>query len=193
MGSMTPLLPTVVGTVLGGPYGTLGRQATSILLSQAEASRTERARQEDLAREQAEAARRREVFAADQAQERDALARRQTAAVAGAEADASTRVEALTAQSEAAERRRTDALRRAIGEARARLASRGVGGTGGSADALLAGLRRAGADEAAEAEEEDGLRRRSIREDLAALNRRNLLEVTELAERQRLEWLSRTF
>jgi hypothetical protein len=68
-----------------------------------------------------------------------------------------------------------------------------VGGTGGTADALLAGLRRGSADEAAEAEEEDGLRRRSIREDLAALDRRNLLEVTELAERQRLEWLSRAF
>ncbi len=74
------------------------------------------------------------------------------------------------------DRRRREALRRAIAARRVRSSARGVGGPGGSADAVLLGLLSESERRSADARSLDDLRFLEIRRRIAEGNRRSLLE-----------------
>ncbi len=114
------------------------------------------------------------------------------------EADAAARSDALltdqtqerakiAADRQSAERKRRNALRRAVARENAGAAARGIPPASGSAEAILLGLATDSDAESAEASRLDRLRLAAMADEHAALRRRNLLELTELTERHRIE------
>ncbi|MDQ2105467.1 hypothetical protein [Azospirillum isscasi] len=117
----------------------------------------------------------------------------QAATLAEKEGDARTRLAQASAAAQADERRRVDALRRTGARTRAALGSNGVSAADGSGEAILLGVVKDGAAERAEAEGADRLKREAIQQEVDGVRRRNLLEQAQLAERQRLEFMSRFY
>ncbi|MGQ9366633.1 hypothetical protein [Azospirillum sp. ST 5-10] len=142
-----------------------------------------------------EAARRREMqwLSQSQTQAYEQLRARQTGDQASAVTDARNRLTTLTEQAQADERRRRDALRRAMGRSRAALGAGGVSAADGSGEAILLGLVADSDAERGEARRLDTLKRQAIQQEVDNTRRRNLLEQAQLAERQRLDFLSRYF
>lgn len=99
----------------------------------------------------------------------------------------------LTADEQEAERKRRAALRAAVSRTRAQLGGQGISATDGSGEAILLGLVREEAEDAEAANRRDALREAALEAEADAGRRRNLLEQTRLAERQRLERLARGF
>ncbi|HYH18037.1 MAG TPA: hypothetical protein VD995_05410 [Azospirillum sp.] len=132
-------------------------------------------------------------LARTQDQEAAQVRARQETEAAGQDADARTRLTALTTQAEADERRRRDALRRAMARSRASLGGQGVSAADGSGEAILLGLVNETDTEGKEAARVDQLKRQAIQQEIDNRRRRNLLEQAQLAERQRLEFLSKYF
>jgi len=102
-----------------------------------------------------------------------------------------TQAARIRAEGDAADRTRTRALRRAVGRVRAQLGGQGISTSDGSGEAILLGLVREAEEDAADARRLDTLRLKALEEEDAALQRRNLLDLTRLQERQRLERLAR--
>lgn len=94
--------------------------------------------------------------------------------------------ERIAADAAAAENSRLAALRRAVARQRANFGAQGTGADGGSAGAVLLGLFDESAEELAQREKIDDLRRRSL--DLGAAQRGalNTLQYSQLQERQKL-------
>lgn len=97
----------------------------------------------------------------------------------------------LTQDAQSAEAARRTALKRAVARQRAAFGAQGTGSSGGSAQAVLLGLFDESEGERADREKLDTLRLSAIDSDLAAQKQSNLLELTQLAERQKLERLGR--
>ena len=90
--------------------------------------------------------------------------------------------------SEAEETRRL-ALRRAVSRQRAQFGAQGVGSNTGSSEAVLLGLFDESDDERSRREELDTLRNRALDTNLAQEKSLNLLQATQLAQRQKLSRL----
>lgn len=95
--------------------------------------------------------------------------------------------EKIAADTESAERERRDALRRAVARQRAAFGAQGVGSGSGSSEAVLLGLFEESDDDRVERERLDDLRNRFISQDLSEQSRINVLQRSQLAEKQKLE------
>lgn len=104
--------------------------------------------------------------------------------------DAALERERIAVQAQAAEEDRQRALRRAVSRQRANFAGSGISSANGSAQAVLLGLFDESEEELAQRERLDNLRNRSI--DLGVSQNRslNVLQATQLKERQKLNNLS---
>lgn len=171
MGAITPVL-TTLGSLAGAVTAT--RSAVQTLRG---AGRGWGDPQDALRRQQAQDL--------SQLKARQALEERQAAQEADL-ARARNHIE-----SGAAEEARRAALKRAVARQRALFGAQGTGSTGGSAQAVLLGLFDESDAEKAQRERLDGVRQAVLETDLSARRQANLLQLTQLAERQRLERLSR--
>lgn len=127
------------------------------------------------------------ILAATQAQDLAQLQAGQAGDLAALQAANRSEAERIAAQAAETERQRRNALRRAVGRSRARLGGQGLSSADGSGEAILLGLIDDSAAEAGSSQRLDSLRLRTLAEREEAANRRNLLELSQLQERQRLE------
>ena len=88
------------------------------------------------------------------------------------------------------EQARRDALRQAVAKTKTSLAGQGVDPTDGSGEAILLGQIRASDQNRQASAAATQLRQQALTQQADVLNQRNLLEQTQLAERQRLQWLN---
>ena len=187
-----PLAGSVVNSV-SGSSGATNRERELALASRLRQEEQERAwRRED---ERAEQARAREMEWLTRGQNQTAshLRASQGEALRGQEGEAGLRRAQLATTAEADERRRVDALRRAMGRTRAGLGGRGVSSVDGSGEAILLGLVGETVSERRDAQALDQIRLQTIQQELDDRRRLNLLEQAQLAERQRLEFMSRFY
>ena len=98
------------------------------------------------------------------------------------EAQARGQIEQLQQSVQASERQRQNAIKRALATQRARYGAQGIG-TGGSADAVLAGMAAEAERETREARKAAQLRINQIREQGAWQNTKNLLDTSQFANR----------
>ena len=89
--------------------------------------------------------------------------------------------------SAAAEQTRLSALRRAVARQRAAYGVSGLSSTGGSAEAVLLGLFEESDDERETRARLDDIRNRTLEQNLDAQKRLNVLQVSQLKQKQRLE------
>lgn len=134
----------------------------------------------------------RESAAAQEAAMRQ-LQRQQAENMRQAQENAALTRSQLALQSEAAERERRNALKRAVARQRANFGSQGTGSGAGSAQAVLLGLFEESEADLAEREKLDALRRSALDLDIAQQNRLNLIQREQLRENQKLSNLSRNF
>ena len=106
------------------------------------------------------------------------------------QAEAELARENIAVQSRASEEARLSALRRAVARQKAQFGSSGVGSSGGSARAVLLGLFDETEEELAEREKLDNLRNRALDLSLTSQNSMNVLQRTQLQERQKIDRLS---
>ncbi|CAO3447986.1 hypothetical protein [Azospirillum largimobile] len=157
-----------------------------------------RQREQELQRQRDEAAaavRAKEMddFRSAQEQTLAQLRASQEQTVHSKETDAQTQLAQLTAAADAAEQRRLTALRQAVSKTRAGLGARGVTAQDGSGEAILLGLTNSSETERKDAQATEQLKRAAIQQSLDEAKRRNLLELSQLADRQRLEYMSKFF
>jgi hypothetical protein len=122
-----------------------------------------------------------------QASQRVELEARQDDAAAVAARQREEATTRLSIEADLANRRRTRALRRAVGRLRAQLGAQGISTADGSGEAILLGQIRETEEEAEAARQLDRLRLRTLEAEAEEMNRSNLLERARLLERQRLE------
>lgn len=127
--------------------------------------------------------RQQEDLALRQLRERQSLEEAQSAANAGFER------ERLATEARQAEDERRSALKRAVARQRANFGSQGVGSQGGSSQAVLLGLFDESEEDLARRQELDNLRSRALDQNLSQQSALNLLQATQLAERQRIRRL----
>lgn len=95
--------------------------------------------------------------------------------------------EKIALDQQQAEKDRKASLKRAVARQRALSGARGVSGDSGSGEAILLGLFEESDDEREERQRLDSLRKKSLDQDIENRQRQNLLEVSQLRERQALE------
>ena len=122
--------------------------------------------------------------ALEQLKQRQALDERQRAQ------DAEFQRQSIALDAQEAEESRREALRRAVSRQRANFGAQGVGSGSGSSQAVLLGLFEESGDEKRRREELDNLRLNAIDQDLAQNRSINVLQRTQLAERNRLNNIS---
>jgi hypothetical protein len=110
-----------------------------------------------------------------------------------AQATADEKRNLINLEAQEAEDIRKAALKRAIAKRNAKFGATGIGGTGGSREAILLGLYDESDTEKQRQAELDKLRFNAIDNDLSNLQSRNILQQTQLAEQQRLQSLSSRF
>lgn len=110
-----------------------------------------------------------------------------------AQKDADLERERAALESDSAESKRRAALKRAVARQRAEFGAEGIDATGGSAEAVLLGLFDESEDDLRERERLDSLRSRVVDQNLSGQKSLNLLQATQLAERQKLERISEGF
>lgn len=96
----------------------------------------------------------------------------------------------LAVQSQEAQRERQAALKRAVARQRAQFGASGVGAGSGSGEAVLLGLFSESEEERAARERLDGFRFGAIDQNIEQQRRLNVLQRTQLRERQKLNGLS---
>lgn len=150
---------------------------------------------EEQARAEAERQRAREMDWLAQSQNQAAGQQRanQAADMADRQAGAQTQLAQIAASAATEERRRVDALRRTMARTRAALGASGVSAADGSGEAILLGAVNDSAMERQDADRIDQIKRQAIQQELDNARRRNLLEQAQLADRQRLEFMSRFY
>jgi len=97
----------------------------------------------------------------------------------------------IVREQEQSDRRRKEALRRAVARRRAGLGARGIDAAGGSGEALLLGLVNEAALQAADEHADTRSRYEAVQRDLDHRQRVNLLDRGRLANEDRLTALSR--
>ena len=97
--------------------------------------------------------------------------------------------ERIATQSAQDEQERRDALRRAVARQRASFGADGISSSGGSSQAVLLGLFDETEDELQRRTELDSLRNRALDLDTQQASSLNLLQATQLSERNRLNRL----
>ena len=127
--------------------------------------------------------RREQDQALQQLQDRQALQQRQLAQ------DTALEKQQIALQRAQADEERRAALRRAVARQRASFGSQGVGSNGGSSEAVLLGLFEESDDERAKREKLDQARYGALDNNMAQSRSLNLLQATQLAERQKLSRL----
>ena len=116
------------------------------------------------------------------------LRQQQNAQVREQEQNATLERDKIKAEAEATEKRRVSALRRAVARQRAQFGGSGLTSNGGgSAQAVLLGLFDESDDERVERERLDELRNRTLDQNLENRRSLNVLQLSQLRERQRLE------
>ena len=115
------------------------------------------------------------------------LQNRQAQSTAEAQAQADKNRAQIALDAKTAEATRLAALKRAVAKRNARNGAAGIGGLGGSREAVLLGLYNESETEKKNREDLDKLRYNAIDSDLGLNASRNILEQTQLAERQRLD------
>jgi hypothetical protein len=121
------------------------------------------------------------------------LSQDQATAGQAQQADIATRraqIETSAASDEAA---RLKALRRTVGRTRASLGSRGGGTSDGSGEAVLLGLVADTNQDQEEAIVTNRLRTQALAQEVTDTQKNNLLERSQLAEKQRLELFSNAY
>ncbi|CAK0740082.1 hypothetical protein CCP2SC5_1050006 [Azospirillaceae bacterium] len=147
--------------------------------------------QQKLAAEQEYRQRALEQLAAEQSLEATQLVDNQNQDLESATGDLQSRVSQIRAAATVDEGRRRDALRRAMAKTRASLGAAGLGTADGSGEAILLGQVNATDQEQKAAETSNQLKIDSLNQQLEDRYRRNLLAQSQLAERQKLQYLSR--
>ena len=107
-----------------------------------------------------------------------------------AQEDARLQREKIFGDAEEAARKRRDALKRAIAKQRVRFGGQGISSEDGSGEAILLGLFDANQIDEAEAARLDTLRLNALDQDIAQTKRLNVLQATQLAERQKYKTTS---
>lgn len=93
----------------------------------------------------------------------------------------------IASETAAVELRRKQALKRAVARQKTLFSAQGLGGeTAGSNEAVLLGFMNSSEEEAAQNDQMANLRRTALEQSLAAQKQKNLLESTQLAQRQSL-------
>lgn len=133
----------------------------------------------------------------DQAAEQDValqqLQQKQQAEMRTAQENAALEREKIKLESEAAEKDRRAALKRATARQRAQFGGSGIDTTSSSsAQAVLLGLYDESEAERQEREALDNLRNRALDSNLAQRSRLNVLQQTQLRERQKLNSVSKS-
>lgn len=113
-----------------------------------------------------------------------ALQKKQTAQ------DIALEKERLSLEARNAETTRKDALKRSVARQRAQFGAQGVGSGGGSSQAVLLGLFEESEDEREKREATDALRARAIDEGVSQQGALNILQRTQLAEKNKIKTLS---
>ncbi|GJL84244.1 MAG: hypothetical protein DHS20C02_00190 [Micavibrio sp.] len=162
MGGITPVLQLL-------PVISQGVGLVSNIVSSESAVRDQRAGQD---------------LALQQLQQRQAEQQRQS------REDAALDRERIAADADASERKRRDALRRAVSRQRAQFGGSGISSSGGSAEAVLLGLFEETDNEREERERLDNLRFGAIDQNLSQQRRLNVIQRTQLQESQRIGRLS---
>lgn len=175
--AVTPALGQVADTIQRQRAQSQAQQAAERSL---ETERQARERQLDLLRQEQSVA---------SAQ----LRRGQAETLRGLNADTRNRLTQIDETATTDETQRRDALRSAMARTRASLGARGIGTADGSGAAVLSGLVGEADQERQASQAGDRLRRQALTQPVDDQRRRNLLEQTQLAERQRLELLSRLY
>lgn len=88
-----------------------------------------------------------------------------------------------------AERKRQDSLKRAVARQRTQFGSQGISTTGGSSQAILLGLFDESEDDRLQRDRLDGIRTSALDQNVAQQGRLNLLQSSQLAEKQRISRL----
>lgn len=175
MGAITPVLNTL-GSVAGTISAT--RSAVQTLRGAGHGwSDSDAAAKKDQRREQ--------DLAMAQLKARQALDEEQAAQ------DAAQARDRMALDAQTSETARRAALKRAVARQRAAFGAQGTGSSDGSAQAVLLGLFDESEAERADRERLDGLRAAALDSDLSGRRQANLLQITQLGQRQTLERLSR--
>lgn len=118
------------------------------------------------------------------------LKAQQNAQIRAAQENAALDKQRLALDAKAAEDDRKRALRRAVARQQTIFGSSGIGGQGGSSQAVLLGLVNESEQERTRREDLDRIRLSAIDTDLAQQKRLNVLQRTQLQERNGLDNLS---
>lgn len=121
----------------------------------------------------------------------NSLRARQDADSVALRANVQNQADQIAANAASDERKRQQALRRAVGRTRAQLGSQGISTADGSGEAILLGQMQEAGEEKADADRLNALRIKALEQQQQSEYQRNLLELSELQERQRLERLAR--
>jgi len=129
---------------------------------------------------------------ASQAQALSELQTRQDQQLQNLEQQAALERQSIAADAAESERKRRTALKKAVSRQRANFGASGLGASGGSSgEAVLLGLFQESEAERVERENSDNLRLSSIDQSLYNQRRLNLIQRTQLLERQRIGDASR--
>jgi len=108
-----------------------------------------------------------------------------------AQQDATLQRQQMQTQTDQAEQQRRQALKRAMAKQRAYYGAQGVSTDSGSAEAVLLGMFQESDEERANREKLDQLRSQALSQSQAQTQQLNLLQQTQLKERQYVDYLSR--
>ncbi len=118
------------------------------------------------------------------------LQQSQAADTTAADATIQTQMDQAQLSANTAEQARRDALRQAVAKTTVGLAGQGIDPHDGSGEAILLGQIKASDQAKQAADAATQLRMQALSQQAGDLNQKNLLEQTQLAERQRLQWLN---
>ena len=181
---VSDILPVVSSAVpvFNATTGYLNKQASL----DASASRTaDSAAARAVARQQAA-----QNLKATQELQMEQLQQTEAADTAASDANIQTQMDQTQLSANTSEQTRRDALRQAVAKTTVSLAGQGIDPHDGSGEAILLGQIKA-SDQARQASDAASqLRMQALSQQAADINQRNLLEQTQLAERQRLQWLN---
>lgn len=118
------------------------------------------------------------------------LKRRQNEHVRRISEDAQAERSKIAAATAESERQRRNALRRAVARQRTLFGGRGVGSSGGSAEAVLLGLFQESDADRVDRERIDNLRFSALDRNLDQQRRLNVIQRTQLQEKQKIKNLS---
>lgn len=121
------------------------------------------------------------------------LREKQDAQMRDLQQQASLEGQKIAAESADAEAERRAALRRAVARQKVQFGSQGISAGDGSSQAVLLGLFDESEQDKADRERLDGLRSQALSQNLEAQGQINVLQRSQLAERQKLERISGGF